>query len=46
MIAGYIIGSVGYASTFDLLAAVSVAVAIGFMLLVRDPGLNTAQRRS
>jgi len=46
MIAGYLIGSVGYASTFDLLAAMSVAVAIGFMLLVRDPGLNTAQRRS
>jgi len=46
MIAGYLIGSVGYASTFDVLAAVSVAVAIGFMLLVRDPGLNTAQRRS
>ena len=46
MIAGFLIGGMGYASTFDLLAAVSVAVAIGFMLLVRDPGMNTGQRRS
>ena len=46
IIAGYLIGSAGYASTFDLLAAMSVAVAIGFMLLVRDPGLNAGQRRS
>ena len=46
IIAGYLIGSAGYASTFDLLAALSVAVAIGFMLLVRDPSLDTGQRRS
>jgi len=46
MLAGFLIGSLGYASTFDLLAAMSVAVAIGFMLLVRDPGMNAVQRRS
>lgn len=46
MIAGFLIGALGYASTFDLLAAMSVAVAIGFMLLVRDPGMNPVQRSS
>ena len=46
IVAGFLIGRLGYASTFDLLAAVSVAVAIGFMLLVRDPGMNAGQRRS
>ncbi len=46
MLAGFLIGNLGYASTFDLLAALSVAVAIGFMLLVRDPGMNAGQRRS
>jgi MFS family permease len=38
MLAGFLIGGLGYASTFDLLAAMSVAVAIGFVLLVREPG--------
>jgi MFS family permease len=37
MIAGFLIGGLGYASTFDLLAAVSVATAAAFMLLVGDP---------
>lgn len=37
IIAGFLIGSLGYASTFDVLAAASVAAALGFMLLVRDP---------
>ena len=46
MIAGFLIGGLGYASTFDLLAGVSIAVAIGFTVLVRDPGMNTGQRRS
>jgi MFS family permease len=34
MIAGFLIGGLGYASTFDVLAAVSVATAAAFMLLV------------
>jgi hypothetical protein len=38
MLAGFLIGGLGYASTFDLLAAMSVAVAIGFVLLAREPG--------
>jgi predicted MFS family arabinose efflux permease len=46
MLAGVLIDRIGYASTFDLLAAMSVVVAIGFMLLVRDPARNTGQRRS
>jgi MFS family permease len=37
IIAGFLIGSLGYASTFDVLAAASVVAALGFMLLVRDP---------
>lgn len=46
ILAGILIGRIGYASTFDLLASMTVAVAIGFMLLVRDPARNTGQRRS
>ena len=45
IIAGFLIGGMGYASTFDVLAAASVAAAIGFMLLVRDPGMNAGRRR-
>lgn len=45
MIAGFLIGGLGYASTFDLLAAVSVAAAIGFTLLVRDPRMRAAALR-
>jgi DHA1 family multidrug resistance protein-like MFS transporter len=44
IIAGFLIGGLGYASTFDVLAAASVAAAIGFMLLVRDPGTAGQQR--
>jgi hypothetical protein len=36
MIAGFLIGRLGYAATFDTLAAVTAAVAIGLMQ-VRDP---------
>jgi MFS family permease len=46
IIAGFLIGGVGYAATFDLLAATSVAAAVGFMLLVRDPGANAGKRRA
>src|SRR5229473_3033778 len=37
MIAGFLIGGLGYAATFDVLAAVTVAVTVGLMALVRDP---------
>ncbi|HZN31524.1 MAG TPA: MFS transporter, partial [Xanthobacteraceae bacterium] len=37
MIAGFLIGGLGYAATFDVLAAVTVAAAVGVMALVRDP---------
>jgi len=37
MIAGVLIGGLGYAATFDVLAAVTVAVTLGVMALVRDP---------
>lgn len=43
IIAGFLIGGLGYASTFDVLAAAGPAAALGFMLLVRDPG-RTATR--
>ena len=35
--AGFLIGQMSYASAFDLLAAVVVAGAIAFIVLVRDP---------
>src|SRR5438034_8417656 len=37
IIAGYLIGSAGYASTFDTLALLTVAVSISVVFLVRDP---------
>src|SRR6266508_4104420 len=37
MIAGFLIGGLGYAATFDVLAAVIVATTVGVMALVRDP---------
>jgi MFS family permease len=37
MIAGFLIGGFGYAATFDVLAAVTAAAAIGLLALVRDP---------
>jgi DHA1 family multidrug resistance protein-like MFS transporter len=43
VLAGFLIGGLGYASTFDALAALTATVAIGFVLLVRDPG-TAAQR--
>jgi MFS family permease len=43
ILAGFLIGGLGYASTFDILAAASVAAALGFMLLVRDPRQTAAR---
>ncbi len=37
MIAGFLIGGLGYAGTFDVLAAVTAAAAVAVMALVRDP---------
>jgi MFS transporter, DHA1 family, multidrug resistance protein len=37
MIAGFLIGGLGYAHTFDVLAAATAAAAIGLMAMVRDP---------
>ena len=37
MIAGFLIGGLGYAATFDVLAGVTAVVAVGLMVLVRDP---------
>ncbi len=46
VIAGFLIDGSGYASTFDLLAVMIAAVAIGFMVFVRDPGANPNRRNS
>ncbi len=37
MIAGFLIGGLGYAATFDVLAGMTVVVTFGVMALVRDP---------
>src|SRR6266480_1572383 len=37
MIAGFLIGRLGYAATFDVLAAITAAVTLGLIALVRDP---------
>jgi MFS transporter, DHA1 family, multidrug resistance protein len=44
IIAGFLIGGLGYAATFDVLAAVTVAAAVGVMALVRDPKQSAAER--
>ena len=43
MIAGFLIGALGYAATFDVLAAITAVVTVGVMALVRDPK-KTAER--
>ncbi len=37
MIAGFLIGSLGYAATFDVLGTITAAAAVGLLVLVRDP---------
>jgi len=37
IIAGFLIGSLGYAATFDVLAATTAVVTVGLMALARDP---------
>ena len=46
MIAGFLIGGMGYAATFDVLAGVTVAAAVGVMALVRDPKGGSGQPRA
>jgi MFS transporter, DHA1 family, multidrug resistance protein len=46
MIAGFLIGDLGYARTFDVLAAVIALVTVGLMALVRDPKIAAARPQS
>ncbi len=46
MIAGFLIGTLGYAATFDVLAAVIALVTVGLMVLLRDPKISAAQFKS
>jgi MFS family permease len=46
MIAGVLIGGLGYAATFDVLAAVIALVSIGLIVTVRDPKAAAADRES
>ena len=45
MIAGFLIGGLGYATTFDMLAVMTALVTFGVMAFVRDPQA-AAQRAS
>ena len=44
IIAGFLIGGLGYAATFDVLAGVTAAVSVGLMVLVRDPKTAATHR--
>jgi MFS family permease len=44
MIAGFLIGGLGYAATFDALAGMTVLVAFGLLAFVRDPKTPAAYR--
>ncbi len=46
MLAGFLIGGLGYAATFDVLAGVTAVVAVGLMALVRDPRPATGEPRA
>src|SRR5215472_15374405 len=46
MIAGFLIGGLGYAMTFDVLAAVIALVSVGLMALVRDPKAAARDREA
>ncbi|HJY79890.1 MAG TPA: MFS transporter, partial [Candidatus Binatia bacterium] len=37
IVAGFLIGRMGYAATFDVLAAATTVVTVGLMTFVRDP---------
>jgi MFS family permease len=44
IIAGFLIAGLGYASTFDALALITVAVGIGVLVLLRDPKIAAVGR--
>jgi MFS transporter, DHA1 family, multidrug resistance protein len=44
MVAGFLIGGFGYAATFDVLAGIIAAAAVGLIALVRDPKTAAADR--
>src|SRR5215470_12167314 len=44
MIAGFLIGGLGYAATFDVLATVIALVSFGLIVMVRDPKAAAAER--
>src|SRR5262245_18026761 len=46
MIAGFLIGDLGYTATFDELATVIALVTVGLMALVRDPKATSPDRQS
>ena len=43
IVAGFLIGSVGYAVTFDILAALTLAATVLLMFVVRAPGAASAR---
>jgi MFS family permease len=45
IIAGFLIAGLGFASTFDALALVIVAVSIGVILMLQDPKIGVAAHR-
>jgi DHA1 family multidrug resistance protein-like MFS transporter len=46
MLAGFLIGGLGFARTFDVLAGITAAVTVGLMLLVHDPKKKAAAKHS
>jgi MFS family permease len=44
IIAGFLIAGLGYASTFDALAVITLAASIGVVVLLRDPKIAAAAR--
>jgi MFS family permease len=43
IVAGFLIGSLGYAATFDILAALTLAATVLLMFVVRAPGAASAR---
>jgi MFS family permease len=43
MIAGYLVGRLGYAVTFDVLATITALITLGLMAYVRDPKRGTSR---
>ena len=45
LIAGFLIGGLGYATTFDVLATVIALVSVGLIVMVRDPKAAAGRSR-